>query len=264
MMGGRVGAEVSTVAPLDGRRVAVLGAAGDVGEGLVRRLLAHGAQVSAVSRNADRLRALADRLDVTRPTSELAGDARARLTLHVADVGHPDDGPRLRDALAEEALHGVVVSLGGWRQGARVVDMSVAVWQEALDQSLGAHHHAARLLLPLVQDVSHGSYTLINGGAAQHPVPGAGAMCVAAAAQLMLKDVLAAEHQNDAVRVNTLLLATPVRTRSRPSGADGWISADDAGNWASYLLSPVSAHRGATVVLDARHAARGGLPAAFV
>ncbi len=250
----------SATDPLSERRVVVLGAAGEVGEGLVRRLRAFGAYVVAVSRAPARLARLQD-------APPPGGDRRrpGALATQLGDVGHEDGAMRLRDDLL--ARHGpldaVVASLGGWRQGAGVTDTPLDAWRETLDQSLTAHFLAARALLPVIADRPGASYTLINGGAALHPVPGAGAMCVSAAGQLMLAHVLAAEYGGRAVRVNALVLGTPVRTRSRPVGPEAWITADDAGTHAAYLTSDAAAAvRGATVVLDDPHAGRD-LPPPF-
>jgi hypothetical protein len=65
----------------------------------------------------------------------------------------------------------------------------------------------------------------------------------------MLMRVLAAEHRDRAVRINTLLLATLVHTRSRPDGPPGSISADDAGAHAVRLLDGDA--RGETVIVPA-------------
>jgi NAD(P)-dependent dehydrogenase (short-subunit alcohol dehydrogenase family) len=240
---------------LEGRHVVVLGAAGEVGEGIVRRLLAHAARVTAVSRSAERLDALRTRL--------ASGATPERLALLAADIDSSARNARTREALASlGTVDGVVASLGGWRQGAPVVDTPPERWHEAIEQSLTAHYHAARLFLPLLAARSDASYVLVNGGGALQPVPGAGAMCVSAAAQLMLKDVLALEHRRSNVRINTLLLATPVRTRSRPAGMPGWLTAADAGEWASYLVSARSPHRGETIVVgDEQQSSR--LPAPF-
>jgi enoyl-[acyl-carrier-protein] reductase (NADH) len=67
----------------------------------------------------------------------------------------------------------------------------------------------------------------------------------------MLKDVMAAE--NETVRINTLALATPVRTRSRPDGEETWLTAADAGAYAVYLASDAAeGTRGETIVLESR------------
>lgn len=264
-------------APLTGRRLLVLGAAGEVGEGIVQSLLRHGGTVLAVSRSADRLALLRRRLTAVLPpvddergaadaSSGWDGDWTTRFVPLVGDVGEATEGrgaTSLEEAVrAAGPLDGVVASLGGWRQGPALVATAPADWDETLAQSLTAHFHAARRFLPAVRQRPGGSYTLVNGGGAQHPVPGAGAICISAAAQLMLKDVLAVEHRADPVRINTLLLATPVRTRSRPTGAPDWLTAADAGAWAAYLATPDAPHRGETLVLDAPARTRE-LPAPF-
>ncbi|HYW30917.1 MAG TPA: SDR family oxidoreductase [Gemmatimonas sp.] len=234
--------------PLAERTVVVLGAAGDVGEGLVRQLARLGAHVIGVSRSAERLERLQRALDESR-THEQDGS----VTTVVGDVGHEDAAMALRDRLLTDhgAFDAVVASLGGWRQGPAVTDTPLAVWKEVLDQSLTAHFLAARALLPVIADRAGASYTMVNGGAALRAVPGAGAMCVSAAAQRMLAESLAAEHGGRAVRVNALLLNALVLTRTRPSAPMDTISADDVGIHAAYLASHAASHiDGATVVLD--------------
>jgi uncharacterized protein YbjT (DUF2867 family) len=68
---------------------------------------------------------------------------------------------------------------------------------------------------------------------------------------VMLKDVLAKEHEDRAVRINTLL-ATPILTRSRPQGRPGWLTADDAGAYAAYLASEAAGVRGETIIFERR------------
>ncbi len=101
--------------------------------------------------------------------------------------------------------------------------------------------------MPLLQ-ISKGSYTLINGGGALHPVPTAGPVSASAAAQLMLGSVLAAENKNFGVRVNNLVLATPIKTRSRPNGQPGWLTADDAGRYCLKLIEADTA--GETIIFE--------------
>lgn len=247
---------VTNPLPLTGRRIVVLGAAGEVGEGLVRQLARHGAHVVAVSRSAERLAALHEAL---RDTSS------GSITTHVGDVGHEESAMRLRDGLLarDEPFDAVVASLGGWRQGPPLTNTPLAAWHETLDQSLTAHFLAARALLPVIADREGASYTLINGGAALRAVPGAGAMCVSAAGQRMLAEALAVEHRERAVRVNALLLASFVRTRSRPTTPGETISADDVGTYAAYLASDAAREvHGATVVFEHPRALEG-LPAPF-
>lgn len=249
----------SATLPLSGRTIVVLGAAGEVGEGIVHQMARHGADVIAVSRSADRL------LQLQHVLASVAAPFAGSVATHVGDVGHEDAAMTLREGLL--ARHGsfdaVVASLGGWRQGPAVTDTPLSVWRETLDQSLTAHFLGARALLPVLANRDGASYTMINGGAALRAVPGAGAMCVSAAAQRMLAEALATEHHTRAVRINALLLNAVVRTRSRSVAPPGTISADDVGTYASYLASGVARDvRGTTIVLQHPDEVRQ-LPAPF-
>jgi NAD(P)-dependent dehydrogenase (short-subunit alcohol dehydrogenase family) len=199
-------------------RAVVLGGAGEVGEGIVRVLAAAGVHVLVPTRSASRAEALA----------RVSGVSNAVETI-VADVGSVAGAAAAR--AAAERMGGpldlVVASLGGWWQGADLVEVDPATWSEIVQNGLTAHFLAARTFLPLVR--RGGSYTMVNGAGALRPVPKAGPVTIVAAAQLAMKDVLAAEQRAHGVRVNTVLLATPVLTRSRPAGQADWLTAADAG-----------------------------------
>jgi 3-oxoacyl-[acyl-carrier protein] reductase len=225
---------------LHGKTVLIPGGAGEVGEGLARAFLNEGARVIVPSRSREKLDAL--RASLLDPDS---------LLLKTADVGTANGAARLRDWIGDEVgpLDAVVASLGGWWQGRPLTDVSLDTWHEVLDMGLTTHFTVAKTFLPVLAGQPGASYTFINGGAGLNPIPGAGPLSVSAAGQLMLKDVMAAE--NDTVRVNTLVLATPVRTRSRPDGEDGLIAADDAGAYAVYLAGDAARDvHGETIVFE--------------
>ncbi len=227
---------------LDGQRILVAGGAGEVGAGIVRQLLAVGAQVIVPSRSEQRLTELRSLLDP---------NTHARLHTWVADLGTLEGALAFRAQLERELgqPQHVVASLGGWWQGQPLVDVRLDLWQRLLDNSLTAHFITAKVFLPPLADTAGSSYTLINGGGALNPVPTAGPISISAAGQLMLQRVLAAEHHHQPVRINALVLATPVITRSRPDGPASWLSADDAGRYCVYLASAAaSSVRGQTII----------------
>ncbi|WP_022835751.1 SDR family NAD(P)-dependent oxidoreductase [Salisaeta longa] len=219
--------------------VLIAGGAGEVGEGLVRAFLAEGPTVVVPSRSDDKLDALRERLE-----------ADDRLVSWTGDVGSEAGSAALRDWGADTAgpLDAVVASLGSWWQGAPLTEVPLDTWHRLIDMGLTAHFVMAKTFVPVLAGRSGASYTLISGAGALHPVPGSGPISVSAAAQLLLKDVLAAESET--VRINTLLLATPVITRPCPDGPDDWLTADDAGAHAVHLASDAArGQHGATVVL---------------
>jgi NAD(P)-dependent dehydrogenase (short-subunit alcohol dehydrogenase family) len=210
------------------KAVFVGGGAGEVGEGVVRALLQAGARVGVASRSEARLVELRARI----------GDGlAARLTTFVGEPGTEAGAARLPVELVARlgGIDAAVASLGGWWQGGRLVDVALAQWNQILADNLTAHFATARVLLPLVTARS-GTYVLLNGAAAEQPVPSAGPISVAAAAQTMLARVLAAEAC-PGTRVVSVVIATPVVTRSRPRGRAGWLSADEIGAYVAALIA---------------------------
>jgi 3-oxoacyl-[acyl-carrier protein] reductase len=231
---------------LHGKTVLIAGGAGEVGEGLVRAFLAAGATVVVPSRSREKL----DALHSAVPTPD-------RLTTKTADIGTANGAALLRDWIADEVgpLDAVVASLGGWWQGRPLTDVSLDTWHEVLDMGLTTHFNVAKTFMPVLAGRPGASYTFINGAAGLDPIPGAGPLSVSSAGQFMLKDVMAAE--NETVRINTLVLATPVRTRSRPDGEEDWLTADDAGAYAVFLAGDAATDKhGDTIVFNSRNQLR--------
>jgi 3-oxoacyl-[acyl-carrier protein] reductase len=222
----------------------VAGGAGEVGEGVVRALLEAGATVVVPSRSWERLEALAARLEP---------GLRARLEAHELAVGTPEGAAELRRRIeARGRLDLVVASLGGWWRGGPLTEVPLETWRRILDDNLTSHFVVARTFLPLVM-ASAGTYVLLNGAASRIPVAGSGPVSVAASAQIMLKDVLVAETRGTAARVCTLVIDTPVRTRSRPDGGPEWLSADEVGELVLWVSSASGSEAaGANVPLDRR------------
>jgi 3-oxoacyl-[acyl-carrier protein] reductase len=233
--GPNVSASTARPAPypvtLDGQAVLVAGGAGAVGEGIVRGLLAAGAAVVVPSREQSRLDALRERLP---------GDALDRFTPVVGNVGTIKGADALRDqlvALGRRVDH-AVASLGGWSVGAPLAELQIGDWRRVLDDNLTAHFVAARTFLPLVAAREGGSYTFITGPAGETPVANAGPLSVAVAGQLMLKRAFAQEFRHTGVRVNEVMVYSPV-TRDRPVAAGpGTITAEEIGEFVAFLASP--------------------------
>ncbi|MGL4612107.1 MAG: SDR family NAD(P)-dependent oxidoreductase [Trueperaceae bacterium] len=224
---------------LDKENILVLGGAGEVGEGITRQLLAAGATVIVPSRSQDKLEQLKTQLH------------HPNLLTKVADISSLEAAEQLRAELKTDLGHinHVVASLGGWWQGQPLTEISLELWHTLINNSLTAHFIAAKTFIPLLQE-SKGTYTLINGGGAIHPVPTAGPISASAAGQLMLGNVLAAENKGFGVRVNNLVLATPIKTRSRPDGQPDWLTADDAGRYCLQLMGADT--MGETIIFQTR------------
>lgn len=160
-----------------------------------------------------------------------AGGARPAATLERVAAFGPDH---------------VVVSVGGaGREESSLVDASPEAVEVALDTNLRPHLLAATTLLPLVRGRPDSTFLWINGGTAFAPAPGRGLVSIAAAAQLMLKDVLAAETPGGP-RVLTLAILAPVGVPELETSLPKGTVAEAVAS----LLDGEEAD-GATMVLDA-------------
>src|SRR4051812_15424234 len=103
---------------LDGKVSLILGGAGYVGEGIVRSFLEEGAFVIVPSRSQERLAGL---------RKVLGPLASERLVTVPANVGTLQGAEALRGQILTKMgrLDAVVASLGGYKVGARVVDLSL-------------------------------------------------------------------------------------------------------------------------------------------
>lgn len=206
--------------------VLVAGAAGGVGEGIVRALLAESdvGLVVASSRSEERLALLRERLGRAG-----AGD---RLVTFAGDAGSPDGAEALAERIAHDVgpLDVAIPSLGGWWEGGPFLDVDAATWERVMHEMLGTHVVFARTFIPVLLRAG-GRYLAIGGGAGIRPIRNASIVSIAAAAQIMLTRALAAElDAAERLVIEELVVDGPVRTRESASLArPGWITAEEVG-----------------------------------
>lgn len=220
---------------LDGKVSLVAGGAGEVGEGIVRVFLNEGATAVVPSRKQDKLARLRDRL---------GPHASERLVTRVAEIGTLDGAEEVRDFVLGEfgRLDIAVASLGRWWEGAPLTDIPLETWRGILNNNLTSHFIVLRTFLPLVSKGRGGSYIFINGDACDVPAANSGPISIVGAAQLMMKDVAVKELKDSAVRINTIVIGTPVVTRSRKKIQPAWLTAEEIGRYAAYLASDDGRH----------------------
>src|SRR6187200_2842013 len=213
--------------PLTGKVALVLGGCGEVGEGITRALLAAGAVVAVSSRDNNRLSELHDRLPVE-------WDGRY-VPIH-GDISSPTGVLAVRDRVQFvcQNLDIVVASLGGWWQKGPLIFSTIEDWNRVLSNNLTPHYLAATALVPAINKRPGSSYVFISGAAADVPVPNSGLMSVSAHAELMLMRVLASEHRHEPIRINALVLGTPIISRSRPDGDADWLTSEEVGQYVSW------------------------------
>jgi 3-oxoacyl-[acyl-carrier protein] reductase len=226
---------------LVGKTALIAGGTGGVGEGIVRAFLDEGATVVVPSRTSDRLQQLTDQLENT--TTEY-------LIPVVGDFSTIETAEELRHQVLSKVgqIDAVVASLNGrWDQDIPLVKTSLEDWQRMIDSNLTAHFIAAKTLLPVLQPGS--SYTLIGGGAALKAMPNYGLVCIPAAAEVMLTQILIAEMKGSGIRINEVILNSYILTRERDGeGHPEWITADEVGRYTAWLASDEASMVSGTVI----------------
>jgi 3-oxoacyl-[acyl-carrier protein] reductase len=211
---------ITTVPDLTGHRVLVPGGTGAVGDGVVRRYLAAGADVVVPTRSQER----ADEFRTL-----LGGAASEHLHLVVHDytsfAGADDLAAQMVANLG--GIDDVVAPIGGWWAGKRLWEIDEADWSSAFVGLATTHMAIARAVVPRLAPT--GTYSVIVGASASWPVPLSGLVSMEQAAVLMMQQVLVAELDG-ASRAFALVLG-PVSTRAVP-GEASWVTADQVGEFA--------------------------------
>jgi len=191
--------------------VLVFGGTGAVGQGVVAALLEAGSPVLVVGRDPGRLAALraqfADEPALDTLLGSVADDGSARALAQ-------------RIAARPQPLGAVVAALGGPYNKGRVLDRSGDALLTGLQLDLMPHVHAARHLLPLLQDEAFPRrFVIIGSPAALKPWAGHGETSVTTAALRMYAQVLHQEAQALGVRAQLLEVVHPVCTPTNAANA---------------------------------------------
>ncbi|WP_158589959.1 SDR family oxidoreductase [Amnibacterium setariae] len=209
--------EPNPLPDLMGRRVVVPGGTGAVGEGVVRRYLAAGADVVVPTRSERR----------SSEFRALLGTAEAeRLHVVVHDYTTFAGAEDLMDQTAHHlgGVDDVVAPIGGWWAGGPLSAITEQDWGDAFVGLASTHIAVLRAALPRMNRT--GAYSVVVGDSASFPVPGSGLVSMEQAAVLMMQRVAAVES-GDSRRIFALTLG-PVRTRD-VEGDPTWISSDQVG-----------------------------------
>jgi NAD(P)-dependent dehydrogenase (short-subunit alcohol dehydrogenase family) len=221
--------------------VVVLGAASSIGRGAVKAATAVGYRVVAAGPNRNELtglKALHPASDLVVRTARFAADEEsARFAEWLRGEDHPIDG--VIDAMPVSPGRG------------RVMDQPTDALRDTLTTDLLPHLSAARHLVPLLADARRGgSYVLIGGPGSESAWRNYGRRSIAAAAMRMLANVLNDEAQALDVRVQMLLLETPVRGESCAAHqCPHWLRGDAIGERALRLIERDGARKPAHPVV---------------
>ncbi len=213
------------MARLDGMTAVVHGGSGQVGEGIVRALLADGAQVIVPSRKPDAI-----------------GIKDNRLFVIEGSLASEEQALALKSEILEEfpQVDAVIASLSGiFRTDTPVLKMDASMFRQSLEDNLVSHFICARTWLPVLQGRVGTSYTAMGGLLAENPMPNHGSMNVPFAGLLMMMKVLFKEAKGTGVRLNEVMVNSRVASRDNPAGSHTeWVTSDEIGRYVAWLVSP--------------------------
>lgn len=187
---------------LDGRVIAVAGAAGGLGPSVVEALAAAGARVALTDRDEGRL-------------TEVARDLPAeRVDRQVVDLLDADAAQAWADGLVERfgAVHGVAHLVGGWKGGTAIEDAPLADSELLHDLLVRTVQHTSRAFARPLMECGAGRFVLVSSLQAQKPSHDNAAYATAKAAAETWTLALADRFRDTGATANVVVvnaIATP-------------------------------------------------------
>jgi NAD(P)-dependent dehydrogenase (short-subunit alcohol dehydrogenase family) len=146
---------------LDGRVIAIAGAAGGLGPVVARRLVAAGADLALTDVDGGRLDELAAELELP----------EERLDARVVDLLDEDAARDWADSIRERfgRVDGLLHLVGGWRGGDPLATTSLDDYAWLHDLLVRTVQHASRAFFDPLAASEHGRFVLVSSAQAQSP-----------------------------------------------------------------------------------------------
>jgi NAD(P)-dependent dehydrogenase (short-subunit alcohol dehydrogenase family) len=224
-------------ADLDGRVVAIAGAAGGLGPVVARRLADAGASLALTDLAQERLDGL---------TTEL-GLGEDRLDTRVVDLLDEDAARQWAGALVERfgRVDALLHLVGGWRGGQPLPEAPLDDYEWLHDLLVRTVQHASRAFHDALAASGHGRFVLVSSSQAQRP-EGTNASYAAAKAAaetwtLALADSLAGTGATANVLVVNAILTPRMREASPDEEYPAFTPAEHMAEAIAFLLSDAGA-----------------------
>lgn len=218
----------------------IVGAAGDVGRGIVSAALASGRQVVACGRTLASL-------------EELAREhASERLACVAGSLASEEEAARLWRSAQEPfgAIGDAVVSVNAPGQVKPIIEWSAQELSASLSGNLTSHLIAARAFIPNLP--ADGVFIGIGGGTADFIIPGMAHFSIAQAGLRMLYKGLGKECR-DGPAVRELMVVSMVSGRSnRDAAKPEWITDEEIGKHVCTVLDSPEKFPGAILKLQSK------------
>lgn len=216
----------------------IVGAAGDVGQGLVAAAVASGRTVIAASRSAEKLKALSDRHEGLQLVAGSLETEASAVELWEAAVA------------ASGAIDAVAVSVNAPTIAAPLRSLTAEDVAAVHAANLLTHLNAVRAFAPRLSP--GGLYVGIGGGMADFVAPGLAHLSMVQAALRMMYRGFAREYR-DGPLIRELLIASMVNGESKRERADpAWVTDLDCGRHLCAILDDPAAFDAPIITLKSR------------
>lgn len=215
---------------LNGKNVFVAGGTVAVGEGIVKSLLMNGATVLVSSRKRENLDKLREYVEDVKSGS---------LLTTVGDISNPKGVLEVFQWVRENShsLDGVIASVGSWWQGPPIYEVDYDTYLRVFENRLHTHFLMIRTFIPYLREQGKGTYISLGGTHAEIPFPSSSLVSISGAAQLMMSRIVFEELKGTKIRFIHLLLGAVNTRKVREKAESNWITAEEVGEFISYLLS---------------------------
>ncbi|HEY3190470.1 MAG TPA: SDR family oxidoreductase [Solirubrobacteraceae bacterium] len=225
------------VTRLDGRVVAIAGAAGGLGPAVARTLAQEGARLALTDIDQARLDEVAGRLGL--PSDQV--DAR------VVDLLDEDATRAWAGALTERfgGVDAVAHLVGGWRGGQPLDQAPLADWAWLHDLLVRTVQHTSRAFAAPLKASGRGRFVLVSAAAAQKPTSTNAAYAAGKAAAeawtLALADELAGTGATANIVVVNAILTPQMRAENPDKEYPTFTSAEDIAEAIAFVFSDAAA-----------------------
>lgn len=219
---------------MTGKVIAVTGASGNIGRGIVKALAETGARIALIDRDAAKL---------SRLISELGGDTDKYKGLP-ADLGDPEAVDTLINHIIDHfgTIDGLVHTVGGFAMGDNVHDGNLDVFDKMMTLNARlVYLVAGKFAAQMRSTITPGSITMILATAGRSGSKQKAAYSASKAAATRIMESMAEELKADNIRVNGIsptTVDTPPNRESMPDADfDKWVTPDQIGDLAVFLAS---------------------------
>jgi NAD(P)-dependent dehydrogenase (short-subunit alcohol dehydrogenase family) len=225
------------VGELDGRVIAVAGAAGGLGPSVISRLAEHGATIAATDVSQERLDQLGDDLVL----SDQRFDGRAVDLLD--ERAARDWASDLREHFGH--VDGLLHLVGGWRGGQPIAEAPLSDYEWLHDLLVRTVQHTTRAFWDSLAASDHGRFVLVSAAQAQSPQGTNAAYGAAKAAAEAWTLALADSFKDTAATANVIVVNAILTPQMRAENPDKeyrtFTSAEQIGEAISFILSDAAA-----------------------